>query len=219
MTQRVYLNDIVPWWPIERQEAALSDVMATAVVFQDLLSRRQRQGHSAADLVQRAQMLRPTNHVPRGEVIHVATLAILARTQIELLDFLSALVSRGSALVTAETSTTYRPLTEALFPQIIEDWKQARVKSRIEGATLRGGEATKVKYTAIYKARFARIKDHWGDPEWPTKTLLAEACDENGKSMARNTANKYAGMTREQAIAREEVRLKRKKAKEPKTDG
>jgi hypothetical protein len=77
MGSRIYLSDVSPWWTMEKQLAALAEVLSGATVFRDDLDRRQKRGHSAKDLPKRAAMLRVTTRPVVGETIYVASAAVL----------------------------------------------------------------------------------------------------------------------------------------------
>jgi hypothetical protein len=198
MTVTVYMSEISPYWTFERQKAALASVLPADRVFTDALDRKARRGHSAVELVERGQMLRPTRRL-RGEVVHVASYAVLAWSADDLLAVLAALKRRGARLVSAEDGEA---------EDVLAAWHAARTKSRHAGAVLRGGEVTKARKAAEYAPKVEAIRDRWGNPAYDTATLLAEA------GVSRNTATKYLGILRGEAIRKEAARLKRKAKKE-----
>lgn len=110
MAAHVYMSEISPYWTITRQEATLAAVMPGARVFRD----------AAADLADRARMLLPTSRTDPTEVVHVASLSVLARSAEDMRAMLAALTARGARLASAEGGEP---------ADVLANWLAARNKS------------------------------------------------------------------------------------------
>ena len=197
MRTRIYISEINPWWTIERQEAALADVMKGATVFIDRLDPRQRRAHRAEALDQRAVMLRPSTRHGSPERFYVASLAVLAWTEEDLLSVVQTIKERGSDLVS---------MSEKQVGDVVAAWKLARARARVSRVQLQGAAVSAANRRADSLVKWDMIKDRWHLKEHSGPKLLDEA------KLTRNTVNAINnGKTREVLIAQHERRMKRRK--------
>lgn len=192
MAARIYISNIRPTWPIAAQEAALDIGVPDwrkAGIYRDVLPPRSRQAHGAADLIERASMLRPTRR-GGGETVYVASLAVLAWTLTDFLAVLAALAERGSMLVScAEGFTIGLPdATPADIAKAADAFTQAIRRNSGEGPS-KGGRISGERREARAKAACETIRERWALPsdQHPTLALLAEA------GVSRATAKKHLG--------------------------
>jgi hypothetical protein len=198
MSERIYMSNISPYWTFERQEAVLGPRSPGATVFRDELDKKTRRGHSPAALVERGQMLRVTRRPDPEEVVRVASYAVLASSAGDFQDVLAALEQRGARLVSVDDGDV---------SDVLAAWHAARVKSRLAGASLRGGAVNKANIEAVYRPICEPFRERWGDPAYNAMDLAREA----GVSM--NTMVKYLGK-RGAALDANAARLRRKAKKE-----
>jgi hypothetical protein len=197
---------------LERQRAALANALPGARVYVDELDPRDRQGHSVAALGQRKVLLRTTSR-PAPLTITVAALSVLGWAEDDMRALLSALVARNAVLVSLEDGIVYGEGGDA--DRVIEAWKEAKTKSRLEGAARRGGMVTKERIEAATAAKIEPHKHLWGDPRYLSTDVLKLM------GVTRNTVNKHMGMTWEQAVRKNRERFhrqERKAAKEKKDE-
>jgi hypothetical protein len=116
---------------------------------------------------------------------------------------LAAAKARGAAVIA---------VADVAGPVTVETWKQARAKSRLEGAAKLGGAVSAAKRKTASAAAVDKIRDRWALPskEYPGPALLAEA------GISRNTVNRVLGCNREQFQARHAAAQKRKATRERK---
>jgi hypothetical protein len=175
----VYMSDVSPWWTMDRQEATLADVLPGATVFRDALDRRQRRAHTPDSLVQRAMMLRSTARSQNNEVIHVASLAVLAWSEADLREVLDAIKARGAVLVSSE----------GINGDLVAAWAAVRRQSRLEGAALRGSAVSAERRKAASEVAVKLIAGDWPLPskDHPTAELLARC------GLSLNTVKAHLG--------------------------
>ena len=200
MSRRVYMSEVSPYWPIERQRLALAAVLDGADIFVDRLDRHQRRAHQAASLVERERMTRQTSRRTTGEQVHVASLAVLAWAEDDLRGVLAAIEARGATLHTHDG-------VEAA--DHVAAWVRARQLSRLRVAASKGGTLTAERRRAEARAKCEVIRERWEMPTTPetgTATLLAEV------GLSRNTVNVYLGgrLAAQAAYQRREKRRRRK---------
>ena len=188
---RVYLSNIRPRWPIERQEEVLDGALPDwrrRNVYRDVLASRSRQAHGPADLKERADMLRETKR-RGGQEVWVASLSVLAWTLPDFLSVLGALAARGDTLVGAAEDVEISPDADAAtVAQVGEAFVSATRRTTGEGPG-KGGRISGERREARAKAACETIRERWALPsaEHPTAALLAEA------GVSRATAKKHLG--------------------------
>jgi len=199
MSTRAYLSDVSPWWTMERQEAALADVLPGATVFRDELDARARRGHSVASLTARAAMLRPTGRQLAGETIHVASLAVLGWSEDDVRAVLATMAARGTVLVSSE----------GIDGEPLEAWRVAKRRSRLEGAALLGSSVSAERRKAASAAAVAIIKPYWplSSAEYPTASLLTKC------GLSLNTVKAHLG-SRPIAQYNHRMKMARRRRKE-----
>lgn len=188
---RIYLSNIRPRWPIERQEEVLDGAVPDwrrKNVYRDILPPRSRQSHGPADLKERADMLRETRR-RQGHDVWVASLAVLAWTLPDFLAVLGALAARGDTLFSvAEHSVVPPDAGAAVVAQVGEAFVSATRRATGEGPG-KGGRISGERREARAKAACETIRERWAlsSDEHPTAALLAEA------GVTRTTAKKHLG--------------------------
>lgn len=190
MTVRVYLSNIAPGWSVQRQKELLAEHVPgwpDVPTYVDLLSPAKRKAHSPSSLTQRTDLARGTWRQEDVEAIVVASLAIPAWEQVDFLQFVAAVSTRGATLIALDTG---RRIAPDASPTEIADAVQEFVARRraAKGSTgMAGYLVSAERRSADAKAGAMRIKDRWELPtkDYPTDELLAEA------GICRNTANLY----------------------------
>lgn len=189
MILRFFLSNISPVWPIERQEALLGPPPPGAVVFRDILDRRDRQSHQPDRLVQRALMLRPTRR--KGGVFTLAAWPVLAWTTEDMLACLTLIMERGASLRVLASDMTIEP---GSGPAVLLEAMQAFTASRKRDAAvargMTGGAVSGATRSAEKEATAKRMEPFWRLPNEPpneTEALLKRF------EISRNTAKKYLG--------------------------
>ncbi len=190
MAVLTYRSSISGAWGPARQERALTGIAPGAVSFLDM---------AKGDRTQRAAMFGAAR---RGDIIHVASLAVLSDDESDLLELLGFLAepSRGLQMVAAECGTVIQPGSSR--DTVVSAWKRARRLARARFAGEAGGAATRKLAMARTSDGAERIRSRWCDPRHETAALLREA------GISRNTAQRELGL-RSAAIAAEFARLKR----------
>ena len=110
MPVRAFISNIAPGWPAERQEALLAEHVPgwpNVTVYRDILDARARRAHLDADMADRAVMLRPTGRPRAGEVIYVASLAVLARGKDEFARVEADAKRRGATFIALDGHETF----------------------------------------------------------------------------------------------------------------
>lgn len=192
---RVYLSNIRPHWPIERQEAALDKALPgwrRGSVYRDELPPRKRKAHGPADLEARALLLRPSSRRAH-DPLHVASPAVLAWTLADFLGVLAALSEKGIILMLLDSGLTYPP---GCGPQAVAGAAKAfdAACRRQKGEPgERGGDVSGRVRSVAAQARCESIRERWALPslEHPTAALLAEA------HVSKPTAIKWLGVRSE----------------------
>lgn len=210
---RVYLSEISRWWTIERQTEVLSAAIdgwpKSVQVYTDLVHEKDRRSRCADLLTARQDALRPTGR-PTQPSLYVASLAVLAWTEDDLINVVSGIIERGWMLFSVDDHHSFGSPSPAQTVRFVAErasliWKGARIKSRLEGAAKRGGAVSARVRGDRVSAGVEKIKDRWPLPssEWSTAALLAEA------GVSRNGVNARLG-GREKAQIRYQAALKRK---------
>ena len=211
MSIKVYLSNISPLWPIERQEAALCDVLTGATVFREILPTRDRRAHRPAALIKRNEMLRVTRR-PAGETIYLASLAVLAWSADDLAQCLAAAMARNATVVALDIGLTIPPMPGA---EVLHQAILAFAESRRKSDAIRDGKAGAAVSASVRSAKadaaIERIKARWPLPSdaWSTADLVAEA------GVSRNTVQARLG-TRPAAQKKHLAAIMRRSKKEAK---
>lgn len=210
---RVYLSNIRPQWPIERQEALLDERVPgwrSASIYRDILSRAaiKRQGK----LPDRDEFLLHPSSRPDGDTVYVPTLTNIAWTPSDFIAVLMRLAARHDTLVGLAEEVQVEP-GKANVDEIRKAFQAAT--RRFSGVGVRGGEASGKRRADEALAKCEKIRERWGLPstEWPTKVLCEEV------NISRPTAIQYLGnrkkaqqiyQARLATIARNQARKKRR---------
>lgn len=188
MTIRVYLSNIVPGWPIQRQKELLAQHVPDwpkVPTYTDLLSPKQRKAHSPASLTERVELLRETSRPESIEAIVVAALPCLGWEHLDFLECVAAISARGATLIALNTDRRITP--DATPTEIAEAAREFVTGRRATKGGPAGYLVSAEKREAEHRAAAKLIEDRWKLPtkDYPTVPLLAEA------GICRNTANKY----------------------------
>jgi len=178
MTARIYISNICPAWPIERQQAAIAAELpdwSGARVFRDDLDPKQRQAHRDTSLVERGNMLRRAGRPRGGEAIY-AVAACLAWTEAGLLDALAQAAQRGATVHLVDAGVTLAPSENgASLRKALAAFAASRRRQAEEQHGRRGGTASGQRRWDAAEAKAQIIKARWGDPTWRTDDLCREA--------------------------------------------
>lgn len=160
MACKIYTSDIT-WRTQQQQLDAISSKYDDAKVY-----------HGENELV---NMLRPTQRREDLTIV-VASLAVLAKTEVAFRNFLKLARSRNCWIISCEEDYLVR-------------YGKYYSAARKHSAAKAGARNSADKKKARSAISIARIKDRWplSSKEWPTKTLL----DEAGVSL--NTAKSILG--------------------------
>lgn len=186
---RAYLSNISPVWLFERQEAllraALPSYPSDVQVFRDEVDALTRKARNAKALTQRAEMLWPKSR-PRDETIHVASLAVLAWTQDDMMLTLTLALARGASVRALDVDLT---ITASSGPNVLHAAAEAFAKGKAARAAYFGGSISGPRKEAKAKAKAERIRDIYGLPidAMPWAELLRIS------GLTRNTIIKHLG--------------------------
>lgn len=184
MVTTVYLSNIAPGWPIERQRELLAKHVAgwpDVPTYVDQLSPAKRKAHGPTSLTARDALLRAD-----AEVIIVASLACLGWPG-DFVDCVAAAGKRGATIIALDTGRHIAPdAPPALMAQVVREFMAQRRAAK-DGPV--GYQVSADKRSAEAKAAALTIEGRWRLPtkDYPTDALLAEA------KICRNTANQYLG--------------------------
>lgn len=187
--RRAYLSNISPIWRFDRQEALLRDALPgypkNVDVFRDELDVRKRQRREALALAQRAIMLRATTG-KRGETVHIASLAVLAWTQDDMMQALTLALARGATVRVLDEALTIPP---NVGPDILHEAAKAFTKGRKAGSAFIGGKISGEAKAAVARAKAEKIRGVYGMPteQMPWAELLRIS------GLTRNTIIKHLG--------------------------
>jgi hypothetical protein len=150
--------------------------------YRNELSSAQRQAHVQKTLVERDKMLRGITR-KTGDVVVVASLAVLAWGEADLVQVLAGLAARGETLRALDTGIEVRPSpTAADIAAAVEAYREGRKRAR---ETLRGETGGAVSAQKRWDEAAAKIAPHahlWGMAGQVQKEVLALM------GVSRNTA-------------------------------
>jgi hypothetical protein len=179
LSVRAYLSNLSPRWPFERQEAdhaAHTPGWPDVPTFRDTLSVRKRIAHQPASLKERASLLRPSGREP-GEVIYVASLAVLAIGAADFMDVCAAASGRRAAILEHETGTLipFNAGADALS-DALNAFLDSKRRSEHAGEKWKPGAAASAqKRMEDAKRRAELIREDWCQRGVPTAELLLRA--------------------------------------------
>lgn len=188
MLQKVYMSNISPHWTEPKQQATLASVLiGEHSLYTDTLPPAMRMGRDPASLAERASMLRPTAKA-RGEIINVASLAVLAWSPQDLTRVFSAAAERGATVLAHDINLAIPPNAEmSIVHTALEELARSRRRAQTELGRFAGGKISGHLRGEASRVACDKIAARWALPtkEYPTDDLLAEA------GVSRNTATKY----------------------------
>lgn len=159
------LAEHVPGWP---------DVPT----YCDKLGPSARKAHNPGSLVERGDMLRPTNPRPGGETIYIAAWPVWAWASDEVLACLAAAAQRKATVVVLETGRRIEPTAGPVeLHAAVEEFRRAK-RREFQGDARKAAAAARVaKLRAEIEARVDLIREDWNRPstEIGTRELLLRA--------------------------------------------
>jgi hypothetical protein len=193
MTNRAYLSNLSPAWPISRQEELLATALPGwpkgVTVHRDIMKARDRQAHQTDRLVERAKLLRPSSR-PSGETIWLAALPVLAWGANDLLACLTLAASRNATVRVLQPPLTLLPsATAADLHEAMASFADGKKRAAEAVRGLVGGKVSGELRKAAARQKAETIKTEWSLPsdDYPTLALLDKA------GISRNTAKLYLG--------------------------
>lgn len=203
MSQKSYISNISPLWPVERQMETLSGLLGSNTFFQDELKPYKRKPEY---LKERAQMLRPTAR-NGGDTIYVASLACLALDAEDLMSVVTQANARGSTIRAIEEHVAITPKCRSdILHQVAKQFAEARTAAKEVEKGRAGGLKSGAVRSAAAKAAALSLKDRWGNSDYETSALLTEA------GIPYNTAKLHLG-SRKDALRYAAAATKRKAKK------
>jgi len=176
MKRKIYISNILRHWPPDDQRAALATVPRPVETYEDVLKPQALRSHSPASLKDRAELLRATARKRGDEMIHVASLGVLAWAAEDFMTALAAAAHRGAAVSVQETGRVIPPAASAgELAEAMSEFLAARRRHQATGARLAGVEASKAARMADAKRRADLIEDDWHRAEMATDVLLERA--------------------------------------------
>lgn len=178
MADRIYQSNISKAWPFERQAKVLGEHKTP--VYRDELSGAALKRRDTSMLFERAAMLRSTSR-RSGEVIRVASLAVLAMSVRDLAEVLSGAAARLATIeAVAENFSIPPDPPVAILAQAIHAWEKARQRARTEGGILAGSRVAAERARARTAAALALVQEDWSRPTAEVST--AELVERSGLS-------------------------------------
>jgi hypothetical protein len=179
MSDRIYLSNLLPHWPIKRQEELLDERLPgwrRSTVYRDVIPARKRQSHSASELKERARLLRPTGR-PGVETITVVTAGVLAWATADFLDVLQAVTKRGAVLRMLHEDLTIDPAGGVpAVAAAMAAFERSKIRATGDGPG-KGGRISGALRMAAAKAKCAAVRHMWVQPrsEFTDSEIAAEA--------------------------------------------
>ena len=191
MNPRIYISNISPLWPRSRQVELLKEAIPgfpkTAHVFEDNLDARSRRAHQIDSLVGRAAILRPTRRGHGTEVI-IASLAVFAWSQGEMLQCLTAAAARGDTIRVLDAGISIGPSAgPAILQQALAAFEAARARQKEFEQGRSGATVSAHKREAKSREAAEGIRAAWARRDEKTADLLTRA------DISLNTAKRYLG--------------------------
>jgi hypothetical protein len=192
MKIKVYMSNISPLWPKERQVALLREKIEgfpkSCDVREDVLSPRERRAHQVASLARRATLFRPTSRMAANEVLVFASPAVATWTETDLLAIMAAAVARGATVRFLDADLEIGPQAGAAeMLAVISAFKIARQRDADIRQGSRGGAVSAKKREDRARAAAETIRAAWAKRDTKTPELLAHA------DISLNTAKRYLG--------------------------
>jgi hypothetical protein len=148
--------------------------------YRDELSKAALKRRDTSMLFEREAMLRPTAR-SGGEVIRVASLAVLAMTTRDLAEVIAAAAARKATIEAVAEGLAIPPDPPAvIMAQALEAWEKARHRAQTEGGRLAGAKIAAERNRQRTAAGLALIRDDWSLPTEEVST--AELVERSGLS-------------------------------------
>lgn len=172
-TIRAYLSNIVKTWPLDKQEAMHAAGTPgwpngnKVAIYRDEVKPAARKAHSPEALRERAEALRPTSRRRSDELLHVASLAVLAWSPEDFMGCMAAAAARGATIVVLSTGRRILPTAGAreladAQKEFMEERRRAQTSpGRKEAAKVQGA-----KRRADTSQRIDLIR-----ADWPLRTV------------------------------------------------
>lgn len=197
---KTYVSNLSPLWPISRQEPILEGV--EGIRFCDELDSSERRGFRINGLPQREIMLRKSRRV-EDQVIHVASIAVLARNSEDLMLVLTHASERNATIRDLSAKIDIKPNSRAkelkaaasLFAE-----SRKRAAEKVRGQS--GGQASGSLRAKIARSTALKFESDWEDFKKTSKQISKES------GLSVNTLKLYLGR-RGEARARFLGKMKR----------
>jgi hypothetical protein len=180
MVDRIYLSNILPHWPIKRQEAVLDERIPgwrkDAAIYRDVVPPRKRIGHGISALADRERLLRPTGR-PGAETITVVTAGVLAWATADFLDVLQAVTRRGAVLRMLHEDLTIDPAGGVpAVAAAMAAFERSKIRATGDGPG-KGGRISGALRLAASKAKCETVRHMWARPrkEFTDAEIAAQA--------------------------------------------
>lgn len=194
MSVRIYRSNLLPTWPIERQNEVLAPYLEGATIYEDELSEAKRQSRLAIHLIERAVLLRPTSRPPSGEMIVIPSPGMFAFDLHDLAIAMAAATERHAVVMFMDTGLTIQPdYSPKIGSELAEAFRKSKVRDRTSNGRKFGREVAAERVKLDVEARLALIRDDWKLRTIPTKVLLKRAAKADGTAIAPATVRKHLG--------------------------
>lgn len=172
MTDRAYISNISPSWPVADQEKLLAERgFDPKAAHRDMLRARQLRSRDPEHLSDREALARSTGRV-KGGTLHVATPAIMAWRVPDFRRLVEALAARFDAIMVHAEGRLFR-LPEDI-EALVQQFPISRTAAGRRAGSLVGAAASAATRNAISKAAADRIRDRWGTEGHTAAALCAE---------------------------------------------
>lgn len=175
MVNKVYISNISPLWPEQRQAQVCEQAGPEAQWFKDELDSRDRRAQRAAGLTNRAQLLRPTTR-QAPDRLYVAALPCLAFDTEDFLEVLKAAAARNLTVVALTEKLTFSPSQHSgTLNKAAAAFVEAAAAARAFSRGQLGGTASGAKRQAQTAAAAKLIEKDWGNPAVTNAALVKRA--------------------------------------------
>lgn len=181
MLAKVYMSNISPLWPLERQEPLIAQALAARGImerkdFVDELTANQRRTHHDKDLTNREQMLRPSTRKDGGLIV-LASLAPFAWSVEGMLAGLTRAAENRATVWVIDAGITLKPKADTkAWAKAVEAFHAARKREQAGERGKAGGVASAAKRSK--KEAAESIREAWAlsecEPGYEKTTLLLE---------------------------------------------
>lgn len=204
--QKAYISNLSPVWPVAKQINVLNPVTSDSekpvTIYRDELPSSERRGHRVDGLPERGQMFRPSSR-EAGQIIFVASLAVLARNADDLMLVLTQAAERNATIRDLTANVDIKPTAKAKdLKEATRLFVEARKRAIESERGKTGGQKSGGLRAQLAKEIALKFENDWQD----FKKTNQQIAKESGLSV--NTLKLYLGR-RAEARARYLGKLKR----------